>query len=124
MLTSVVGVLSASVAHQSAALGAGAAAASANGGQDVGSAMTMIKQTQFLAIMGRVGGPDAQPEATRALSGGLAWANWHVFSLYPKSNTTDPSSRRAAKKNNQEPEGGSEGSGDAQGSEDVRTAGA
>lgn len=41
----------------------------------------MIHQTQFLAVAARIGGPNGQPESSQALSEGLGWANFHVFTL-------------------------------------------
>lgn len=57
----------------------------------------MIAQTQFLALTSRIGGPDAQPAQTRAISEGLSWSNMHFFKI-PYSNstqTTSPANRDA-----------------------------
>jgi len=41
----------------------------------------MIYQAQFLAVAGKIGGPQGQPESSQALSEGMGWANYHLFSL-------------------------------------------
>eukprot|EP00961_Rhodomonas_salina_P241890 3267724-Rhodomonas_salina.1 len=77
-----------------AAAGGAAAGAATSSGQGGGGCtpfgatpmMTMISQTQFLALASRIGGPNGaqNTEATAALSGGMGWSNGHVLSLYDK----------------------------------------
>jgi len=53
----------------------------------------MLTQVQFLAIAGRVGGPESQPNSSAALSDGLEWSNFHVISLFGKED--DDTARRS-----------------------------
>eukprot|EP00961_Rhodomonas_salina_P065445 880033-Rhodomonas_salina.2 len=41
----------------------------------------MLHQAQLLAQLGRVGGPDGQPESSAALSEGMGWSNFHIVSF-------------------------------------------
>ncbi len=34
-----------------------------------------------MGVWSRIGGPNGQPESSQALSEGMSWANYHVFSL-------------------------------------------
>lgn len=70
--------------------GLGATNVGAQAGSSGGGAVTqMIAQSQFLALTSRVGGPNAQPEQTRALSEGLAWSNMHFWQIPYPNNTND-----------------------------------
>lgn len=86
--TSVSTSIASATAVQGVTAGAGAGAGAASGA----AAVSLVTQLQTTALTARIGGPGAQPESTRALSGGLEWANFHIFKLWRRSDESASSS--------------------------------
>lgn len=74
--------------------GGGVASGASSGGASGASAISLITQAQTIALTARIGGPEAQPESTRALSNGLEWVNFHIIKVWgDRPEESDPAPR-------------------------------